>query len=404
MAASSQILITVHGVNCDPWQERVRRVFAPHFDYQPIGYRRYQWCTGAAEAVFGIWTARFALLGLAIATGLAAWGVYWHRSLGWDALIALGGALVLLAAGARLGRRQRDRAMEELAAQIGEVTKGAGPPHVIAHSFGAYLAGRALLNRPFVRFRRVVLVGAALPCRYDWAGLLRKRRGAVEAVRNEHGGRDLVIWLVGVVERLARDMGQAGYKGFDSRAGFVHNGTSPVEVCRQCAGQVPVAVHNVPLDDYRHSTAFLNLRHAHELWLPVLWGFTPAEFQEWVILCWDSWFFDQRDRLVDLASTVVELASREWTWCRIRQNKCSLEQYLRDSIVRAVEKAGRRPLSADEANGAVKKALKRLYELVNNAYRESWQVEAPDPTLVQSLNPPTAIISVVKGVLRVLPP
>lgn len=71
-------------------------------------------------------------------------------------------------------------------------------PSVIAHSFGTYILGNALLRYPYLRFRKVLLCGSILPTTFPWDALIE--RGQVQAVRNEYGTEDvwtkLVAWFV----------------------------------------------------------------------------------------------------------------------------------------------------------------------------------------------------------------
>jgi serine/threonine-protein kinase len=79
-------------------------------------------------------------------------------------------------------------------------TAGAGIdlPSIVAHSFGSYILGNALLRYPYLRFNKVLLCGSILPRAFPWDQLIE--RGQVQAVRNEHGRHDVwtraVAWFV----------------------------------------------------------------------------------------------------------------------------------------------------------------------------------------------------------------
>ena len=82
-------------------------------------------------------------------------------------------------------------------------------PSVVAHSFGTYILGYALLRFDFIRFNKVILCGSILPTDFPWDKLIE--RGQVQAVRNEYGVRD--PW----VKRLrcfVRGTGPSGASGF----------------------------------------------------------------------------------------------------------------------------------------------------------------------------------------------
>ncbi|MDO8477755.1 MAG: hypothetical protein Q7W02_16465 [Candidatus Rokubacteria bacterium] len=82
-------------------------------------------------------------------------------------------------------------------------------PSIVAHSFGSYILGNALLKYDFVRFDKVILCGSILSSDFPWPEIIA--RGQVQAVRNEYGTRDrwarLVKWFV-------RGTGPSGISGF----------------------------------------------------------------------------------------------------------------------------------------------------------------------------------------------
>ena len=82
-------------------------------------------------------------------------------------------------------------------------------PSVVAHSFGTYILGYALLRFDFIRFNKVILCGSILPRDFPWDKLIE--RGQVQAVRNEFGVRD--PW-VKRVRCLVRGTGASGASRF----------------------------------------------------------------------------------------------------------------------------------------------------------------------------------------------
>jgi hypothetical protein len=71
-------------------------------------------------------------------------------------------------------------------------------PSIVAHSFGTYILGNALLKYDNIRFNKVIVVGSILPRKFPWDRLLD--RGQIQEVRCEYGARDiwtkLCAWLV----------------------------------------------------------------------------------------------------------------------------------------------------------------------------------------------------------------
>ncbi len=99
---------------------------------------------------------------------------------------------------------------EEIADREVELADGE-LPSVVAHSFGTYILGYALLHYPYLRFDRVLLCGSILPVDFPWGQILDRRQ--VKSVRNEYGTRDLWTRLV----RLGvPDAGSSGIDGFST--------------------------------------------------------------------------------------------------------------------------------------------------------------------------------------------
>ncbi|MDY0170046.1 MAG: hypothetical protein RBS80_26110 [Thermoguttaceae bacterium] len=82
-------------------------------------------------------------------------------------------------------------------------------PSIVAHSFGTYILGNALLKYDWLKFNKVILCGSILPVDFPWDKLIE--RGQVQAVRNEFGGNDVWTRLVGW---FVAGTGPSGSKGF----------------------------------------------------------------------------------------------------------------------------------------------------------------------------------------------
>jgi hypothetical protein len=82
-------------------------------------------------------------------------------------------------------------------------------PSVVAHSFGTYVLGYALLKYEYIRFNKVILCGSILPTDFPWGKLIE--RGQVQAVRNEYGVKD--VW-VRRVRQFVPNTGPSGGYGF----------------------------------------------------------------------------------------------------------------------------------------------------------------------------------------------
>ena len=317
-------VVTIHGVCPGPWQSTVRRVLAPHFECVTICYPDYSCSRGGA--VKAIVHPAFLLAAVA----LAAWTSYADLSPWWFT-----GVVGLVGVGAWVASVQRHRCATRTKARISEESAGAWATHVIAHSFGTYLAARAMAAYD-VQFDRVVLVGCVLPRRFNWqtlfqrdpaSGTLGWMRSAVD-VRNEIGSSDSVVRLAGFTTWLTRELGSAGRKGFLAGGHQVHSISSPWRACQECPSSA-ARVHNVTLEEYGHSTWALGVGHALHLWLPYLWGYPPAEFRDWLNVCGRATRELQAGAGERYVDAVGLLLRREWAWtCKVDGTPRTLETYL----------------------------------------------------------------------------
>ena len=83
-------------------------------------------------------------------------------------------------------------------------------PSVVAHSFGTYILGNALLKYKDIRFDKVVLCGSILPIDFPWDEIIN--RGQVQMVRNEYGVKDVWVHRVGW---FVPQTGRSGIEGFN---------------------------------------------------------------------------------------------------------------------------------------------------------------------------------------------
>lgn len=84
-------------------------------------------------------------------------------------------------------------------------------PSIVAHSFGTYILGNAMLKYDWLRFEKIILCGSILPQDFPWDKLIE--RGQVQVVRNEYGVQD--IW-VRLVSWFVADTDPSGRSGFSA--------------------------------------------------------------------------------------------------------------------------------------------------------------------------------------------
>jgi hypothetical protein len=82
-------------------------------------------------------------------------------------------------------------------------------PSIVAHSFGTYILGYALLKYETIKFDKIILCGSILPEEFPWDVILD--RGQVHALLNEFGNND--IWCR-IVHWFVSGAGASGQKGF----------------------------------------------------------------------------------------------------------------------------------------------------------------------------------------------
>jgi pimeloyl-ACP methyl ester carboxylesterase len=313
-----QIVITVHGVNPDrQWQKAVEKVFAPHFDCKAIEYHQYNTMLGPVRAIANIPLLLFGLCLLAAAT-------YYSVARNWVGTIDVSGvAIVVLGLSIALARAMRLRCSNDIKKMVNKMCCNERP-HVVAHSLGTYLIGRALRKFPDISLANVVLVSSILPRTYPWQRLLPTR---VSNVRNEFGRDDWVTKLVGWLHWLVRDLGPSGAVGFAGDATLIHSSENPLDGCPLCR-TAPARVHNIRLNEFNHSTEFLGDGHARKLWLPFLWELVPAEFSYYLDMCQRATRLKEDYQLSEANVFVVSLWDGTYSWTRDR----SLAGYVNDQI------------------------------------------------------------------------
>lgn len=129
----------------------------------------------------------------------------------------------LVRPGALLKWRQR-MLRDRLASKVRRLTEGLGDrqpgtrPDVIAHSFGTWLIGHALLEHEDLRVDRVILMGSVLRPDFPWNEVVQ--RDQAEAIMNHFGRRD--VWA-GIAGYFIPESGPSGRRGFDSGTGALNH-------------------------------------------------------------------------------------------------------------------------------------------------------------------------------------
>jgi hypothetical protein len=157
----------------------------------------------------------------------------------------------------------------------------------------------------------MILAGSILRRDYAWGRRIIEKPSAFRKVRNEVSKQDLVVRLAGMIAPLG--LGNSGTFGFKEREDVVHSTNGPWKACDNGINCL-APVHNVPLGEYDHSDMFLQSRHCEELWLPVLWGFIPWEYDRFLRLCSEAVALEEQKQYRALAIIEAELREQYWTW------------------------------------------------------------------------------------------
>jgi hypothetical protein len=282
-------VVLLHGVrSVGEWYPYATTVLAPHFVVDRPTYPGYaSERTGLLATVIEPW--------LALATAL-----------GTGAALAIGAAGVAATAGATtavLARRlRRNKALVRVRTSIANAQVPGDPgddsefrrsPHILAHSFGTYLAWHALSSDTTLVAGSVVFVGTPLRCALPWTAV----RARIQALHNMIGRDDpLTKGLHGLVEgRLGPSrrvlpplIGGAGHSGFvavsgELEPGDVHTvnvgGIADIDwLCTDCSPGSRAWLHNwsSPAD---HSDRLQRRDWYAFVVRPLLWGMPPAEYR-----------------------------------------------------------------------------------------------------------------------------
>jgi hypothetical protein len=419
-----KIIITVHGINSDgAWQERVEKAMRPHFQFVNFKYDEYRrW--GKLKLFFGpIWgLSAFSAFVMFLLTGA-------HLSLLRAAFLI---TLVCLAyydsyhrRNLLLNRFKREikkevnqrtalHDLQNLSSEPTGLSANHHKPHVLSHSLGTFLIGRAIEKFEDIFVDRVILAGCVLPAKFNWRRF-RNSRYRFTAIRNEVGKRDLVVWASGAMRWIIVGLGNAGLVGFKESlsprhrgrilgfaevSDFLHDVDSaegPCGLCDPARGGVPV--HNFAIKKFSHSDHFVDPEHAKRFWLPFLWGYEPATYWDFRDACSRSAQAEEESAEYELGRLEAEILAFQ-----ILPGK-SIADFLR-KFIRARDQSIY--IQDDELDGLVRKAVRQLWKAVVKAEAieaaqtgfEALELSSELEQAVQSLHPINAARLGAKTALR----
>jgi pimeloyl-ACP methyl ester carboxylesterase len=394
-------VLTIHGIATKgQWQEELKTAYAPHFECTSIKYPQYR-RFGAMKLLLD---PVVLLVAAAIVGAFRFFAAPGFGGLPWAGTLLVVAILFIAYLATYVRRTFAFNSVLRQASPYAQAVHQ-DRTHLIAHSFGTYLAARGLRNRSDFRLGRIVLVGCVLPPKFPWARL-QAGGGRVEkflAVRNEVGGQDIVVYAAWAMSWLIHGLGMAGLLGFKGSDVPIHNLDHPDDSCQACS-TVEARIHNVFSDTLGHSDTFVGSGYAETYWLPFLWKVDPREYQEFIKYCnaaaglERAWSESARAKgHVDPRLLKVEAALRACVW---RWSKGQFSTYV------AAEVMSRFPGTANELQDSVSLAIRGTWLNVMQAL-EAHQARATrasqklphDPTQDEAiawLNPHLAVHKAVE--------
>jgi hypothetical protein len=392
MALKERVL-TIHGIETSgAWQEELARVFACHFDCIPIKYSQYRWF-GPLELIL----EPYVLAGLGVI--LLAMHVWRVPSTVWWAAFWSSLFLAYLATYVR-----RRLAFNKMLQQASDYAQPAyqSKTHLIAHSLGTYLIGRALRTRAYFHVGRIVFVGCVLPRNFPWSKLIglggAKGHQFLE-VRNELGRKDIVVLMAWMMSWLIRGLGIAGFSGFKGPPELIHTTDAASGSCGDCPTGGLAPIHNVVSGDLGHSDTFVGSGYAEVFWLPFMWGIDPNEYKDFLELCnlaaglEREWSSSARagghvdPRLVNIETLLL---ARSWKW-----SGGKFGDFLAQEVV------SRYPLTGQPLQQSVGLAVRGVWQSVmqalearqtrENRFRQGLPTDPVVDTAVRCLDPREAV-------------
>jgi hypothetical protein len=301
--------------------------------------------------------------------------------------------------GGRLtAERLRTKVIDDAYVRITEDTKYGRLPHLIAHSFGTYAVGMAVLQQPAFAFDTAIFSGCVLSTAFPWAEV----DGRFQNVYNEVAGKDLVPLAASLIGWIVPQMGGAGRYGFVGPKGYVHSLSVADAFCRRCESPWPgcrracatlsrcaAPIHNVHYKLFGHGSFAVGKQHARTRWLPLLWGLDPLLFNDFIQACLKCAQLENDEALPsEFIAAETDLRCGCWGW-----TNGSLEQFVVSQLKIRLNQLGdgRAP---EKFIGLV---IRGTYVAVSLAVDEA--ATSRDERLALALHPKTAVARAVQGVL-----
>ncbi len=143
------------------------------------------------------------------------------------------------------------------------------------------MAAESIDRDEMFRFGHIIFAGSIVRRKFPWLRIVGRPSPQFLLVSNEVGGRDFAV-LVG----SAFGLGAAGLFGFWGDRNLIHELRDPLDGCPIGNGKpCRQKIHNVYFDKYKHTMHLQKPSHARFFWRPLLWGYVPRSYFDFVVLC-----------------------------------------------------------------------------------------------------------------------
>jgi len=137
------------------------------------------------------------------------------------------------------------------------------------------------------------------------------------------------------VSRLMPGFGAAGWACFTAPAPSVHTLAAGSDDCGRCATAAPAVplVHNVPVDEFTHSDAFIGTGYAERYWLPFFLDLPGDELADFYEACARAKRLEEERDWPELERHERAFRERRWRlWGPAGGAPAALAEYIREYL------------------------------------------------------------------------
>ena len=316
-------IITVHGICTEgKWQDEIKLVLEPHFECCTVSYDYYK-SLGFIKIFFSPMVILITMIVLIVLAFLG------HLHTRFFFIVCILGIILSLI----IAWFRRHLTLNKFQNDVSLLTsEGDTPHHIIAHSFGTYLTGRALIKWDDTSFNHMILVGCVLHHRFRWKKLLADRPEAFVRVRNEVARKDIVARAAFLAQGIVSSLGYSGFSGFVEGDGFIRRmisklysiNSSPTDSVKRyqnvkSPNHFPMMsrdtiLYNVICKKLGHSDCFISKNYILNYWLPFFFQIDHREFRKFISFCVKLDRFDKAHNNEKFLRIQEQFIDQYWEW------------------------------------------------------------------------------------------